>query len=64
MCNISKEMEAENNILEKSTTESNEDTYPILDCGPSDLNVKPGELMYILVIILEGILIILIQMSH
>ena len=56
-------MEAENNILEKSTTERNEDTNPILDCGRSDLDAKPsGEMMYIIVIILEVCIVIPMQM--
>ena len=45
-------LEGENNIL-VATTETNEYTDPILNCGPLDLDTPPnGELMYILVIIL------------
>ena len=47
-------MEAKNNILEKSTMERNDDTNPIQNYGPSDLDaIRNGELMYILVIILK-----------
>ena len=46
-------LEGENNIL-VATTETNEYTDPILNCGPLDLDTPPnGELMYILVIIIE-----------